>query len=509
MSINPNSDRDFIDKADINDEKCFPKFIKSIELKPFRHIDELKINLQHPISIITGTNRSGKSTILMAIACSHYDFQKRNPRNGKIERHTWGSLMKFTNKDVQKEDWTYFIEYKTGKKIEPKRGQRKFATKKWNGVAKKESQIKDRRVVFLDMDRIIPARYFNNKMVTLSNSGMEYEFSGTIKGELEMFVAYIFETEVQLVKIAEHLDKEVFSYNTENQYTSYNTASGEDTITKLLIDILESPKNSLILIDEVELGLHPKVQRRLIDTLYVISKKDSKQFILTTHSPSIISSVPEISRVFVERNYDGSFKSIPKISVNAALSKMDSVSYPLLDIYCEDDVSKKIIGLMIEDIQRENGINGLTRLVNIIESGSSDITYQNFVSHKRTYRYKYICSGYACVLDGDMKTKKSKEGKSLFPEDEFLFFLMNDCAPEKFLLEAYLFYNNNDTLRYHLNKSDPHCLLNKLVENTGLNTSNVIEECYKYLMKTHKGVKFREEFSLFLIRVMKCFSKDL
>ena len=69
--INPNKDRDFVNGLDLTKEKIFPKFLKTIELEPFRHIKSLKVNFNHPISVISGTNRSGKSTILMAIACSH------------------------------------------------------------------------------------------------------------------------------------------------------------------------------------------------------------------------------------------------------------------------------------------------------------------------------------------------------------------------------------------------------------------------------------------------------
>ncbi len=74
--------------------------------------------------------------------------------------------MRFTSKDIQTEDWTYYVSYRLGEnKINDKRGQRKFATKKWNGVAKKESQIgtpKDnkvgREVRYIDLDRIVPER---------------------------------------------------------------------------------------------------------------------------------------------------------------------------------------------------------------------------------------------------------------------------------------------------------------------------------------------------------------
>ena len=161
-NINPNSDRDFLNTVDINNAQIFPLFLKKIKFEPFRHISSLEIEFIHPISIISGTNRIGKTTILMAIACSHLNFKKKNPRNGKLERQTWSNLMKFTSQDLQTVDWTYWITYKRGNRIDPpKRGQRKHISKKWNGIGKKESQF-TRDVIFIEIDRALPLRNFNN-----------------------------------------------------------------------------------------------------------------------------------------------------------------------------------------------------------------------------------------------------------------------------------------------------------------------------------------------------------
>ena len=168
--INPNSDRDFLDSINIDNSQIFPFFLKKIKFEPFRHISSLEIEFKHPISIISGTNRIGKTTILMAIACSHLNFKKKNPRNGNLERQTWSKLMKFTSQDIQTVDWNYWITYKRGNKIDPpKRGQRKKISKKWNGIGKKESQF-TRDVIFIELDRALPLRNFNNIIFTKSKT---------------------------------------------------------------------------------------------------------------------------------------------------------------------------------------------------------------------------------------------------------------------------------------------------------------------------------------------------
>jgi len=113
--INPNSSKTKVDSAKISEAKVYPLFTKKLELKPFRHSKDIAIDFRNPITAICGTNRSGKSTMLMALACSHLNFQKRNPKNGILERQTWSSLMKFILHDKQIEDWTYYITNKVGK----------------------------------------------------------------------------------------------------------------------------------------------------------------------------------------------------------------------------------------------------------------------------------------------------------------------------------------------------------------------------------------------------------
>ena len=46
----------------------------------------------------------------------------------------------------------------------------------------------------------------------------------------------------------------------------------------------------IVMIDEIELHLHPSWQQKILDTLQIIFPKI--QFIVTTHSPQVVSSVP-------------------------------------------------------------------------------------------------------------------------------------------------------------------------------------------------------------------------
>ncbi len=481
--INPNSDRDYIDNLDISNAKKFPLFVTELEFDKFRHINKLEVKFHHPISVISGVNRVGKSTILMALACSHVRFMKRNPNNGTLERQTWSSLMQFTSKDIQSVDWTYYMSYKTGAKKGPKkRGQRKASTKKWNGIAKKEGQFDERLVVMTDLDRCLPARFYSSSLFNKSKNAHSNQIATSKSQLIAVYMSYILEEQFTLMKLASHQDKDVFTYQSNHEYSSYNAATGEETLIRIILDAVEAEKKSLILIDEIELGLHPKIQRRLMDVLYHIAREDEKQFILTTHSATILSSVPNKSRIFLDKKGDGNIVALHGISVNQALSKMDSLSYPLIDLYCEDDIAEKVIQCALREMQKTD--KDIMNVVNIIKSGASNIVYSDFSSHLRLMPHKKVKTGCGCILDGD------QVGDTRFKEHSSkIHFLLGNDSPEKILVSAYEEAYPNTSLNYHINSSNNHSLFDKMVEccDDILTKEDAVTLCCQHYFSLEKG----------------------
>lgn len=58
---------------------------------------------------------------------------------------------------------------------------------------------------------------------------------------------------------------------------------------QLLSDVLTTP--GIVLIDEIDMHLHPEWQKKIVDDLINIFPK--VQFVLTTHSPSVVANVPK------------------------------------------------------------------------------------------------------------------------------------------------------------------------------------------------------------------------
>lgn len=264
-------------------------------------------------------------------------------------------------------------------------------------------------------------------------------------------------------KLAEVGDNNVYKFcnGGVHNYSSFNTASGEDVLVNLLGQILHMPEYSLILIDELEVGLHPKIQRRLIDVLYIISQRQHKQFIITSHSYAVIDSVPVSSRIFIQNNA-GNFVAFSGLSTYETLTRMDSEAFPVTMIYVEDDESKQIVDNAIAEINTTNP--GFARFVKSVVVGSATETYNYFKTRQKLNHIETLFSKAACVLDGDMQLKRNRNGEIAFPPEQNLFFHHTNEAPEKMLVKSYLLVHPNPALQYHVYNSNPHCLLEKMVE---------------------------------------------
>lgn len=83
-----------------------------------------------------------------------------------------------------------------------------------------------------------------------------------------------------------------FTRSDGTTYTFYGLSSGERAVLNFLVTYFKRRMfNSIVLIDELELNLHPIWQRRLLR--YLEKRDDGNQLIITTHSPSLRDFVPD------------------------------------------------------------------------------------------------------------------------------------------------------------------------------------------------------------------------
>lgn len=124
----------------------------------------------------------------------------------------------------------------------------------------------------------------------------------------------------------------IFENSAGEEFDINDLSSGEKQLFLRTISIkMLEPKNSIILIDEPELSLHPKWQQRIVEVYKKIG--ENNQIILATHSPHILGSVSNENIFILYRNENG------KIEAKTGDELYSSYGQPV------DRVLKDIMGL--------------------------------------------------------------------------------------------------------------------------------------------------------------------
>ena len=121
-------------------------------------------------------------------------------------------------------------------------------------------------------------------------------------------------------------------------YSEKNFSLGEILILNTLLLIQDVKNGSMLLIDELEMALHPRVQIRLLKYLTEKAREKRLTVILSTHSSSLIKCADKL--IYLENNGSG------EINVNTNC-------YPaviLKDVAIEEDIQPDYIFLVEDDM---------------------------------------------------------------------------------------------------------------------------------------------------------------
>jgi predicted ATP-binding protein involved in virulence len=140
----------------------------------------------------------------------------------------------------------------------------------------------------------------------------------------------------------EQFNRPIFTNVAGQQVTIEKLSDGEKQLyARVIALMLLEPRNSIILIDEPEIALHPAWQQKIMQIYAQIGKNN--QFIVATHSPQILSSVPYQNRILLIKQ-NGKIQPIhlqhppSGIDINSILSEiMGAEPRPkqLIDLYSQ------------------------------------------------------------------------------------------------------------------------------------------------------------------------------
>lgn len=261
-----------------------------IEVRDIKHIKNMVFNLpeESGVYVLTGTNGSGKTTLMTCLL--RIGQTRAFPDNFKVGSEKLDSFIgTITYKISVKGDERYVTYKHSGKRWPPtpKRNSTilnefnfpevRFLPATGNRLYVNDEQIESltpntvEKQFVDDMNHVFSTTKFNN---------LKYIQTGSVRGpgggSQRWKRAYVLKT------------------NNRSYFSEKNFSLGEILVLNTLLLIQDISNNSMLLIDELEMALHPKVQKKLLELLEVKAREKNLTIILSTHSSSIIKSAKKL-----------------------------------------------------------------------------------------------------------------------------------------------------------------------------------------------------------------------
>lgn len=367
----------------------YGKYLNKITLEKCRSFNASPpIAFDFPVTALIGPNGGGKTTILGACGILYRSIPPRQffTRNKQL--------------DKEMKDWSISYEA-VDKKVNSKdtvRRKASFGREKWSRSAL------DREVLFFGVSRTLPAVERRElSRFTISRLVLHEENMKVLGVETARQIEKILGKDVRKyseVKISKGGAVSLLSGETQDgkSYSEFHFGAGESSVIKMIIGIESIGDNALVLIEEIENGLHPLAVVRLVDYLIEVAKRKSAQIVFTTHSEYATLALPP-DAIWAALN--GSAVQ-GKLEISALRIMVGDISSQLT-IFSEDEFAKKWINAIFRDKQKV-----AFDAVDIFTMGGDGAAVKMNKSHNED---PSTTVPSICVIDGDSQQQENADCK--------------------------------------------------------------------------------------------------
>lgn len=189
-------------------------------------------------------------------------------------------------------------------------------------------------------------------------------------------------------------------YHSEKQFSL-----GELCVLKLIAQLEDCPHQSLILIDELEIALHPRAQAQLYEFLRKMADRKQLTVIFSTHSVTLLKTVPRSQIIYLERDEKGVVTPIVACFPTYALGNitLGEERAPDIVLYVEDEIARAIVEPLVKlTVQGKYQNNRLFPVIKTVPVGGFEAVI-NFLN-QHTAVLPSGTKAYA-LLDNDVKSE--------------------------------------------------------------------------------------------------------
>ena len=361
----------------------YGQYLPKVVLKHIRGFTNEPVSFDFPVTAVIGPNGGGKTTVLGAAGCAYKSISPKQffAKSGKY--------------DETMQDWS--IEYEI---IDRKQSQKdavrrtaSFRNQRWNRDAL------DRHVLLFGVSRTVPANERPELVRCASNS---FEVPDT---QVQVL------TEPVRQAVSRILGKDVtgfsrLSIDTKGRvtllagktkagksYSEFHFGAGESSIIRMVAEIELANDQALVLIEEIENGLHPVATVRMVEYLIDVAERKKLQAIFTTHSNDALKPLP--SRAIWVATQDRIFQG--KLDIQSLRAITGQIEANLV-IFVEDPFAR----LWVEAILRQAGNVAVDHIqVHGMEGDGTAVSVNRYHQLDPSSRVPSVC-----LIDGDSRQQE-------------------------------------------------------------------------------------------------------
>jgi predicted ATPase len=361
----------------------YGKYLLKASITRIRGFQGEDINFDFPVTALIGPNGSGKSSILGVAGCAYKPIKP-----GMF-------FPKSTVGDESMSGWR--VEYDLiDKKLNPRQLVKRtsnFRQAKWV-----RADVADRPVVFFGIDRTVPAGEKTRYKLLMRSTYVHTQPLDSLDAEVARQVEHILGKSVADYRVTRYGMDDTFLVGRtgHNQFSEFHFGAGESSIIRMISDIERAPENSLLLIEEIENGLHPVAARRMVEYLIDVAARKSIQTVFTTHSDYALLPLPNEA---IWASIDGKLRQ-GKLSVEALRAVAGRVDKKLA-VFVEDEFAKT----WVDTILREKLGVGYDQIeVHAVHGDGNAV-----VTHRGHMANPAVTFKSLCVIDGDSQQNEATD----------------------------------------------------------------------------------------------------
>ncbi|WP_263350628.1 ATP-dependent nuclease [Acidicapsa acidisoli] len=366
--------------------KGYGKYLLKISIAKARAFKDKSIVFDFPVTAVVGPNGGGKTTVLGAAACAYRTVKPSLyfSKSGKFDENmqNWRFDYDLIDRSVKRDDTI--------------RRSANFTNYKWS------REGLDREVRIFGVSRTVPATE-------------RKEMRRCISGSFDVPQAQISKIGATTAKaIARILDKDVTDFSMVNVdgrgrvtllagttndgkgYSEFHFGAGESSVIRMAMILESVAENSLILIEEIENGLHPVATVRMVEYLIELAQRRKIQAIFTTHSNEALRPLPD-KAIWAAVNgqlFQG------KLDVGSLRAISGQIASKLV-VFVEDTFSK----LWVEAVFRSlSGVAMEALSVHSMEGDGNAVNVCAFHNINPTVPQPAIC-----IIDGDSRQSENSD----------------------------------------------------------------------------------------------------